>query len=139
MTKLTRPKYVVYTNGEISAVFCKGCGTKIRGLVPSEQHESTEKRGNRIIVRERLILACLPSYTEVTLEVEDANGRKAKHVTPLCTNCADLLDSDGELASDIYDCDIDQLAAEAGVGRGPELKKRYKKFRPKKVLEKRAQ
>lgn len=137
MTKLTRPKYVTYKNGEINAIYCKSCGTKIRGLVPDEHHESSEVRGNKIVIRERLILACLPNYTEVTLEVRDADGKTGKHVTPLCTDCAVLLETDAELAADVYDCDIDQLAAEAGVARGPSLKKRYKKFRPRKVIERR--
>lgn len=133
--KLTRPKYVTFKEGQITAVYCKGCGAKIKGLISAEVPSEVERRGNKVIVRERVLLAELPNYTEIEIETRDENGVLAKHRTPICKTCA--LNESPEFLQAVVEADVDQLVAEAGERRGPPLKARLRRFKANRLLSRR--
>lgn len=104
------PKYKSYvvTQGEATTeVRCKGCGVVIRKLIPVESFGAVERINGQVIVRERLLLTCLPNYREVMVEFDDST----KHVTCLCDQCAQKMD-DATFAQNIYHQDLDQFEAE---------------------------
>lgn len=95
-------RYVRYGTAGIEEIDCKLCGRAIRKLVPHESFsEVREINGKRIVV-EKLTLATLPLYTEVSITFDDGS----KHVTNLCSLCADGLTlADCEF---IYCCDMNE-------------------------------
>jgi hypothetical protein len=94
----------------MSEVACKGCGAQIRGLVAAEQAGEITKRGNKTVIRERVVLACLPNYREVLLQASDGS----RHVTCMCDQCASKL-SDPVLAEAVYCMDLEQWSKEGAV------------------------
>jgi hypothetical protein len=77
-------RQIRYANGgNIEAVFCKGCGTQIVGLVEAEEPERVEKINKRTVVYKRLLAARSPQYREVRLFFTDQTA----HITHCCSAC----------------------------------------------------
>jgi len=74
--------------GVITAVYCKGCGAKIKGL----------NRDNQ--------LATYSNYREITLGFD--NG--SRHMTPICRACMNTKNADDLEA--LYIADLDELELE---------------------------
>lgn len=122
---MSESSYIVRQNGIVVAVLCKKCGVPIRSLVPIGDPIDSRK-ANGLIVRDRMVtLGTGSNYTEVEIETEH-DGKKAKHVTPMCKSCANRLSKDdlGQLVDD----DLDDLERDgANV-------KQLRNFRPTKIL-----
>jgi ferredoxin len=88
---------------QIEKVLCKGCGTPIRALMPTDKFSTTERIGDQTIVRERLLLATLSSYVEVEMEMADGSS----HITGACATCAATV-TDREL-KEWYAADLDMM------------------------------
>jgi len=76
-------------SGNITAVYCKGCGKQIKGI---------NSRG---------LLFPYGNYTEVTIEFDD----KSAHITPVCKKCANVQtkeDMEALYISDLEDFDIEE-------------------------------
>lgn len=106
----TTPDYVISVRGNISEILCKVCGVTIRKLIPSDEYGEVLRHGSRTIVRERLVLACLPNYREVKLAFNDGSS----HVTCVCADCALKL-SDPGIREEVYAMDLQQWASEGDV------------------------
>ena len=100
--------YIVMQYGQIWEVKCKGCGTTIKKMVPHDAFSVSEKVNGRTIVRERLILAPLPSYREVLMEFDDGS----KHVTPMCVDCSTKMTNDANMREQAYAADVKQWSSE---------------------------
>lgn len=73
--------------GLITNIRC-GCGTKIAGLVPTEETLSSKMDKHGRLVQERLVVfAHLAPYRQITLKMNDGG----EHVTSMCQSCADAL------------------------------------------------
>lgn len=117
---LKQESYVKTEDGVITEIRCKGCGVVIRKLIPSDSHGTVERINGKIVVRERLILACLPNYREVAMEFEDGT----KHVTCLCDQCAEKM-GDPEVVRKVYHQDLDQFESEGAVHRHGERNRKF--------------
>ncbi len=103
---MSENSYIVRQNGVVVGVLCKKCGVPIRGLVPVGNPISTRKNGNTIIRDNFMMLGTGSNYTEVEIETE-IDGKKGRHITPMCKSCANKLTfSDLEK---IIDDDLDDL------------------------------
>lgn len=122
---MSESSYIVRQNGVVVGVLCKKCGVPIRSLVPVGDPIDTRK-ANGMIIRDRMVaLGTGSNYTEVEIEVE-VDGKKGKHVTPMCKPCASNLTKND--LDKIYDDDLDELERD-----GQDVKK-MRKFRPGKIL-----
>lgn len=99
--------YITEDRSGITEVRCKCCGALIKKLLPDSKGEQIERREDRVVVRERLVLTTLPNYREVEIEFDDGS----KHITPCCADCANHLDE--ELIEAMYAADLDRWQKEA--------------------------
>lgn len=83
-------RHIIYKHGQIWKVNCPCCGTTIRHMIPDDSMSVSEHANGKVVVRERLVLACLPNYREVLMQMDDGS----KHVAPMCAQC---VDEDGAL------------------------------------------
>jgi hypothetical protein len=111
-----KPKHYIHTavskKGTIEGVICKKCGTPIKTLIPDEHYKTTEKRGDKTIIRERLVLTESSNYTEIDILLDDGSH----HITHGCYECLknlNTLDLEG-----LYIGDMEQQMAEEDVGLG---------------------
>lgn len=91
---------------QIDAVLCKGCGAPVRSMVVDDRLRTSEKIGETLVIRERLVMANLPHYAEVEIEMEDGS----KHATACCASCADRA-TDEDLEQ-WYEADLDMMDEE---------------------------
>jgi hypothetical protein len=105
---LNRPDFVETVDGAIVAVYCKRCGSKIQGLVPSAAEPKVFREGGRIIEQRMVRLGPLPLYTEVEIQCDDGS----KHVAACCKECAPFLTADELDAFLIADTDAEIKEAE---------------------------
>jgi len=106
-----RGSYVSYAAaGAMSEVVCKLCGTPIRALVPAEGEPEVVRYKDRTVVKERVILACLPNYREVELLGSDGST----HTTCVCDTCAPKL-ADPVVAEATYCMDMEQWSKDGPV------------------------
>lgn len=124
---MSESSYIVRQNGVVVGVLCKKCGVPIRGLVPVAEPIDTRKANGMVIRDNFMMLGTGSNYTEVEIETE-ADGKKAKHVTPMCKTCADRLTT-ADLDA-IIDADLDDFERD-----GSDVK-HLRKFRPTKLLKK---
>lgn len=122
---MSENSYIVRQNGVVVGVLCKKCGVPIRGLVPVGEPIDTRKANGMIIRDNFLVLGTGSNYTEVEIETKH-DGKKAKHVTPMCKSCANRL-TPADLEK-IIDDDLDDLERD-----GSDVKS-LRKFRPSKLL-----
>jgi hypothetical protein len=77
-------EHIVYKHGVIWEVHCPVCNTLIRSMVADDNPLESELINGKVVVRERMVLACLPSYREVKMAMADGTF----HIAPMCAECA---------------------------------------------------
>lgn len=102
--------YVKFDRGNIVEVLCKVCGKTIRKMIPMDDAPEVVRRGSQTIIREKMVLACLPNYREVKVLFADGSS----HVTPVCVDDAGKL-SDAGIREEVYAIDLKQWAREGEV------------------------
>ena len=100
--RLARADYIERKNSTIVGVFCSVCGTQISGMVADRDFEIKREQGGRTIIQERLMLAPNASYREVSFAMDDGS----RHITNVCSECADKLINDSELREAVYSSDL---------------------------------
>jgi len=99
-------------NGQIRRVRCKRCRATLQVYARDAQTPPQVRKlpdGTRI--HEQAYRLCpTPAYTEVVLEIEEADGRRSLHITPMCRACARVLTNAD--ADDLFRRDIAQWRVE---------------------------
>lgn len=104
--------------GELAAIYCKGCGRKIKGerLHGNPERQKLDDPGMRqrtVLLLQRVVVGPLPGYTEVVIEMEDGD----RHETHICEGCLTKLDDPEALAA-FYLADLETMAEEFARGGG---------------------
>ena len=116
--------HVDVQNGIVTGLYCKGCGTKIAGMVVDGARSHVERLSGRSVVFQTLIFMHFNNYREVLIEFDD----DSRHVTHLCAVCVDsVAPADLEL---YYALDIEQWASE-----GAEIHEAWIARKPLRVLQ----
>lgn len=98
----------VLQNGSMirTGVVCKCCGIPLMSLTEIDDMQSTERHGRHTTTTKYVTPAATSAYAVATIELENAQGLKSKHQTPICQDCARHPDTDWQ---GIYDIDIERL------------------------------
>ena len=102
-------------DGDLVALYCKGCGTQIKGLRPKGNPDVVrvaDDAGTRLLIQ-KVQLGPLPGYVEVVVEMEDG----ARHETHACADCLPTLDAPGGLEA-FFLADLEVMAEEFRRGGG---------------------
>lgn len=86
------------------------CSVPIRKMIPSDEHQETQKLNGKLVVFQRLVLACLPNYREVLVSTGGGPGDNYVlngHVMALCDTCAHGLTP--EKAQALHDEDMHEF------------------------------
>lgn len=81
-------RYIKYGKAGIEEVTCKCCGDPVRTMVPDDRYQEVREIKGKKVICERLVLMCLPAYTEIMIEFDDGSA----HATVICSCCAEKLD-----------------------------------------------
>lgn len=100
----------------VQGCLCPLCETPIRGLVEADGMRTIRRSKGQTVIEKPMVLACLASYAEVTIEFDDGS----KHVTGICKSCIE----EGLTAEDleaVYAADLLEMATieQNGGGRAP--------------------
>lgn len=79
--------YVTYKHGTIWEVRCPVCATPIRTMVLDDKPFENEMVNGKVVIRQGMVLACLPNYREVKMAMSDGTF----HISPMCKTCTDNL------------------------------------------------
>jgi hypothetical protein len=116
LTHLKWDKHPESKNRVMTQIVCKVCGGVIAGQVESDAKVPSRVIHGATYLYKILTFARFNSYTEVEITFDDGS----KHVTHLCTACAQKLDEPG-LLEYIYACDLAQWLWEEQHGFGDAL------------------
>ena len=104
--------------GQLVAIYCKGCGTKIKGLRPMGNPEVVrveDDQRTRLLIQ-KVQVGPLAGYVEITVEMEDGD----RHETHACLACLPKLDAPEALEA-FFLADLEVMAEEfrRSGGDGP--------------------
>ena len=113
---VTRAQYAEWDEaGQLHAIFCKGCGAKIKGLRPMGNPEVVrveDDQRTRLLIQ-KVQVGPLTDYVEVVVEMEDGD----RHETHACLACLPKLDAPGGLEA-FFMADLEVMAEEFRRGGG---------------------